>query len=222
MTASSVVGERPASVREACIVAAREVIATRGIEQLSLREVARNLRVSHQAPYKHFRSRDHLLAEVIRRCFQSFAAHLDARVRQDDPRADLRALGQRYLSFASEQPLEYRLMFVMSWPALANHADLLRDATHAFNILRDALRRVHAGMPAADETAELDALFIWSAMHGVIGVMQGDCVGHVGLSAAARERAVVHVMDRVGLALAAARGGGLPPPAGGGAASLQP
>jgi AcrR family transcriptional regulator len=41
------------------------IIGERGIEELSLREVARRLGVSHQAPYKHFPSRDHLLAEVV-------------------------------------------------------------------------------------------------------------------------------------------------------------
>ena len=71
----------PLELRDACIVAAQEVIAERGIENLSLRDVARKLGVSHQAPYKHYPSRDHLLAEVMRRCFQRFAAHLDARQR---------------------------------------------------------------------------------------------------------------------------------------------
>jgi hypothetical protein len=70
---------RALELRDACIVAAQEVIAERGVENLSLREVARKLGVSHQAPYKHYPSRDHLLAEVMRRCFQRFAAHLDAR-----------------------------------------------------------------------------------------------------------------------------------------------
>jgi AcrR family transcriptional regulator len=64
----------PLDLRDACIVAAQEVIAERGVENLSLRDVARKLGVSHQAPYRHYPSRDHLLAEVMRRCFQRFAA----------------------------------------------------------------------------------------------------------------------------------------------------
>ena len=63
-------------LKAACLKAAREAIAEHGLEQLSLREVARRLGVSHQAPYKHFPSRDHLLAEVIRQCFEDFAASL--------------------------------------------------------------------------------------------------------------------------------------------------
>lgn len=54
--------EAPLELREACVIAAQEVIAEKGVENLSLRDVARKLGVSHQAPYKHYPSRDHLLA----------------------------------------------------------------------------------------------------------------------------------------------------------------
>ena len=64
-------------LKEACVQAAREVIAEQGVENLSMRDVARKLGISHQAPYRHFESRDHLLAEIMRRCFADFAHHLD-------------------------------------------------------------------------------------------------------------------------------------------------
>jgi AcrR family transcriptional regulator len=57
-------------LKEACVQAAREVIAEQGVEGLSMRDVARKLGISHQAPYRHFESRDHLLAEIMRRCFR--------------------------------------------------------------------------------------------------------------------------------------------------------
>ncbi len=98
-------------VREACIDEALVIIEAEGIEALSLREVARRLGVSHQAPYKHYPSRDHLLAEVVRRAFAAFADHLDARPRKADPFADLHAMGQAYLDYALRHPLQYRLIF---------------------------------------------------------------------------------------------------------------
>lgn len=189
-------------LRDACIVAAQEVIAERGIENLSLRDVARRLGVSHQAPYKHYPSRDHLLAEVMRRCFQRFAAHLDARPRFDDAEQDLESLGIQYLAYARQHPLEYRLMFSTTWPISAEEFDLANDATHAFDVLRGVLRRIHGDSVAMREAIELDALYIWSTMHGLAGVMNGQCIDKLDIRAAVLKRAVRHAMDRMGIGLA--------------------
>jgi AcrR family transcriptional regulator len=195
----------PLDLREACVGAAREAIAERGIESLSLRDVARRLGVSHQAPYKHYASRDHLLAEVMRRCFQHFAAALDARPHHDDPHEDLHALGERYLSYASQHPLEYQLMFSTTWPEAAHDAELAEDATHAFDILRKVLRRMHGDSAAMRARVELDALYIWSMMHGLTGVLNGDCIGHLQLKRGVLRQAASYAMERMGVGLTGPR-----------------
>ena len=191
----------PLDLRDACIVAAQEVIAERGVENLSLRDVARKLGVSHQAPYRHYPSRDHLLAEVMRRCFQRFAAHLDARPQHDDPAQDLASLGQQYLTYARAHPLEYRLMFSTTWPRQDGAPDLVPDATHAFDMRRGVLRRLHGGDAAQPDLVELDALYIWSTMHGLAGVMHGPCIGGMGLETGVLQQAVRHAMGRLGQGL---------------------
>jgi AcrR family transcriptional regulator len=191
----------PLDLRDACIVAAREVIAERGVEQLSLREVARKLGVSHQAPYRHYPSRDHLLAEVMRRCFEHFAQFLDAREYCDDPSQDLASLGTQYLLFAGQHPLEYRLMFGTPWPEPAMQPALVRDATHAFDVLRSVLRRLHGTGDDAQALVDLDAMTIWSMVHGLAGVMSGPCLDQLGLSPATLAQAVPHAMQRLGAAL---------------------
>ncbi len=170
-------------LRESCVQAAHEVIAERGVEGLSLRDVARKLGVSHQAPYRHYPSRDHLLAEVMRRCFENFAAYLDQRLAADTPRQDLAALGEQYLRYAQAHPLEYRLMFGTPWPEPAQHPELVRDAQHAFNVLRGVLQRVHGNDANKATAVDLDALFIWSCMHGLASIMQANVVAHLNLSA---------------------------------------
>lgn len=192
----------PVALRDACIVAARQLIAERGLENLSLREVARKLGVSHQAPYKHYPSRDHLLAEVMRRCFEHFARHLDAREHFDAPDADLKSLGRQYMEYARRHPLEYRLMFSTPWPQAAEHPDLVRDAVHAFDILRQVMRRMHGGDKSLFAQADLDALYIWSSMHGVVGVMHGDCIDKLDLPPGVRGEAMEHVMKMIGRSLA--------------------
>ncbi len=187
--------KEPVELKEACVLAAHEVIAERGIEALSLREVARKLGVSHQAPYRHYATRDHLLAEVMRRCFESFAQSLDKREHFDDPSEDLRSLGQAYLHFAASHPLEYRLMFNTPWPEKADHPALVRDATHVFNILRNVLARVHGSSKKA--TIDLDAMFIWSTMHGLASIMQSSAMHHLDMQKSVPGRVMPHVMEMI-------------------------
>jgi AcrR family transcriptional regulator len=191
-------------LREACVATARALIAEKGIEQLSLRDVARRLGVSHQAPYKHYPSRDHLLAEVIRRCFQDLAAALSARERFDDPVQDLRSLGRQYLSYSLTHPLEYRLMFGTPWPAAtADQPDLLRDARLSFDVLRQALAPVYGGR-LPPQQLDLNALFVWASMHGVTSLLHSNAMEHLGLPEPVLASAVEHAMDLVDAALASA------------------
>ena len=208
----------PTDLKEACVEAAHQVIREQGLEQLSLREIARRLKVSHQAPYKHYPSRDHLLAEVIRRCFLRFAAHLDGRPKQAIAHADLAELGRAYLEFALRHPLEYRLMFGTPWPSVTEHPELLREARHSFGLLLAAIRRLREGSGASDKAIELDALYVWTAMHGVASALSSDVLPKLELLEETLAEAVPHAMRRVSLALGVPEDVRLPTELGGGGA----
>lgn len=194
----------PIDLKEACVRAAHEFIAEQGVERLSLRDVARRLGVSHQAPYKHYPSRDHLLAEVIRRCYRDFANYLDARGEHADPWADLGALGQRYQAFAVSHPVQYRLMFSTPWPHSGEENALAAEATHAFDVLRTVLRRIHGAEKSKRDQVDLDALFIWSNMHGMASISQSNVMSHLGLAAGVTRRAHDHLRTMIGHAMAGA------------------
>jgi len=187
-------------LREACVEEARSIIAEQGVEGLSLREVARRLGVSHQAPYKHYPSRDHLLAEVVARAYAAFAVHLDARPHYDDAHDDLRAMGEAYVGYALAHPLEYRLMFGTPLPDPAAHPDMMRQSRHAFAILRDAIARLPRG-DGEPVRPELDAMFVWATVHGLASAMQGSVVGTLGLGAATVAAMPAHVLARIGTGL---------------------
>lgn len=194
----------PASLRDDCVATAHALIVEHGIERLSLRDVARRLGVSHQAPYKHYPSRDHLLAEVLRRCFERFAAALSARERFPDPADDMRSLGRQYLVYALSNPLDYRLMFGSEWPRAASHPDLLRDARLSFEVLRQALAPLYGGA-LPDTQLTLNALFVWSSMHGLATILQSNAMSHLALGDTVLSFAVEHCMDMVDTALVASR-----------------
>jgi hypothetical protein len=69
----------------------------------------------------------------------------------------------QYLDYAQQHPLEYRLMFSTTWPERPQRTDLVRDATHAFDVLRGVLRRLHG------ERRPCDARGRWTWMRCTSG-----------------------------------------------------
>jgi AcrR family transcriptional regulator len=196
MTAES---KRPEDLREACVKEALAIIANGGIDSLSLRDVARRLGVSHQAPYKHFPSRDHILAEVVGRAYASFATYLEKRSRSDDPYTDLGNLGRSYLDYARKHPLHYQLMFGTPLPNSAEHPEMMVKAEHAFATLRETIARLPHYTSQGD--VDLDALFAWSAVHGLASIMQTRATQKLGLRKATITEATAHTLGRIADAL---------------------
>jgi AcrR family transcriptional regulator len=194
----------PLDLKDACVTAAHAVIAEHGVEKLSLRDVARKLNVSHQAPYKHYASRDHLLAEVIRRCFVRFSDALKARTRSADTKQDIHALGISYLQFALQNPLEYRLMFGTPWPEAAAQPEMLADARYSFDVLRQALQPLFTQATSPPEAVDTAAMFVWSTLHGLASIMQSQALCGLELHPKFMENAQEQVMTMVDLALSKA------------------
>ncbi len=190
-------------LKEKIVDEAFRVIEDKGVDQLSFREIARRLGVSHQAPYKHFSSRDHILAAVISRCFQSFAEYLKSRPSSADPFEDLGHMGLAYLEFAKAHPLRYRLMFNTRLPDVSEHPEMLAQAQHAFSLLKHRLETMDLADPHHEiaDPVRHDALFIWSALHGLASLMQSDAMATIGLNEEDKTIAVERLMRRLGLSL---------------------
>jgi len=183
-------------LREACLAEGMAIIASDGLEKLSLREVARRLGVSHQAPYKHFASRDHILAEMVSRAFDAFAAFLDAHPKSEDPDQDMANMAEDYLRYAREHPLEYRLMFGTPLPDGEAFPEMMAKAKHAFSLLVSGLKRRAElkGRERSDEAVLLDALVIWSSLHGLASVKSSSVIRTLDLPAALIERSDAHMI----------------------------
>lgn len=191
--------KKSGDLREACVKEALAIIAKGGIDSLSLRDVARRLGVSHQAPYKHFPSRDHILAEVVGRAYATFAAHLAKRPTSEDPYEDLGLLGRAYLDYARKHPLHYQLMFGTPLPDPAEHPEMMKQAEHAFATLRDAIAKLPGRAQGAD--VELDALYAWSVVHGLASILQTRATQQLGIRKATIAEATAHTLGKIGSAL---------------------
>jgi AcrR family transcriptional regulator len=101
-------------LRNALIEAAATLIVEKGIDNVSLREVARKAGVSHAAPYHHFSNKSGLLAAVAEEGFSRFNGYQERafRMARTKPPLDrLKALGHAYIRFAVANPSFFRIMF---------------------------------------------------------------------------------------------------------------
>ena len=170
-------GYHHGNLREALIHAALELIAKKGAAGFTFADAARFAGVSPAAPYRHFRDRDELMANVALRSFEQFGAAL-AQAWDDgrpNPFAALERLGKAYLEFARTQPAYYSAMFEAGVPVSADPA--LRGAgDRAFAVLRVAAEKICATIPAAGRPpALMVALHIWAMAHGTASLFgRGD------------------------------------------------
>lgn len=170
-------GYHHGNLREALIEAALHLIRDKGPAGFTFAEAARAAGVSPAAPYRHFRDRDDLLAEVALRGFASFADALAAAWDggQPTPLAALHRLGAAYLAFARNDPAAYSAMFE-SGIALSTRPELSAAAERSFGVLRHACEAVTSAMPGPHRPPSLMvALHIWSLSHGIAALFaRGD------------------------------------------------
>ncbi len=170
-------GYHHGNLKEALVRAALELIAKKGPAGFTFAEAARWAGVSPAAPYRHFRDRDELLANVALRGFEQFAAVL-ARAWNDgrpEPFAAFERLGKAYLEFARTEPAYYSAMFEAGIP-LETNAELREAGDRAFAVLRAATEQLFATVPAAKRPPVLMvALHIWAMSHGIAALFgRGD------------------------------------------------
>jgi len=106
-------GYHHGNLREALIEAALDLIAKKGPAGFTFADAARWAGVSAAAPYRHFRDRDALIADVARRGFELFAARLDRAWSDGRPESfsAFENVGRAYLDFAHDEPAYYSAMF---------------------------------------------------------------------------------------------------------------
>jgi AcrR family transcriptional regulator len=157
------------NLREALLEAATSLIAAHGPNGFSFAQVARQAGVSPAAPYRHFRDRAALVAEVARRGFEQFENELK-RAWNDgnpDPMQAFSACGRAYLGFARAHPAVYAAMFESSLP-LADEPELRQAGDRAFDVLLHAAERLVADLPAEwRPPARMVALHVWAVSHGI-------------------------------------------------------
>jgi AcrR family transcriptional regulator len=154
-------------LRAALLHASRELIRKEGLHGFTLREVARRAGVSHNAPYRHFRDRDDLLAAIAEDGFNRLTAKVREAAAKSDRHLDrLKMAGIAYVQFGLDRPEEFNVMFSIRLdPDVHPLARAAADASFAslLALITDCQR---AGLLVRYEPLTA-ARIAWAQMHGI-------------------------------------------------------
>jgi AcrR family transcriptional regulator len=196
------------NLRPALLDAGLALLAERGVDGFTLREVARRAGVSHAAPYHHFPDKGALVRAIVAESFDLLGSALAdaARTAGDDPFDRIRAMGLAYVEFALDHPQRYRLMFRSELSRsgdseLPTEADVAGGTAFAtlMSAVQDAADR---GQLREGTDAGGVAIAAWSSVHGLASLI---LEGALGIRPEQRERARQLASHVVELALAGLR-----------------
>jgi AcrR family transcriptional regulator len=145
--------------------AAWDQVAEHGLRELTLREVARRVGVTHAAPYHHFPDRDALLDALADEAFVELdAAMTEAKQGVDDVSERLFVLGRAYVDFARRRPERIEVMFRRGKTRAAQPPEL---GARAFQHLVDAISALQQAHKAPQGDVYELVLSAWSLVHGL-------------------------------------------------------
>ena len=149
------------SLRRTVLDAAVAISAASGPDAISMREVAREAGVSHQAPYHHFTDRSGIFAAI---CEEGFR-HLSEALLAPRPSIDSN-MCESYVHFALQNPGHFRVMMRNDLCQLANYPSAAFEANRAFDILVDEVKLL-LGEGADHEVVKTQTAYMWSVGHGL-------------------------------------------------------
>ena len=180
-------------LRNALVIAATELAARDGPDGVVLREAARRIGVSPSAAYRHFPSREGLLAVVGSQARQSLTgrmlAAMDA-VHARDPRkraaGRFRACGREYIRFALEEPGLFAVAFRPFPPEL-----YVPEEPSPYHVLSGSLDQLDAtGLLAVPRAGAEE--YAWIGVHGAAVLLGGGAI-----DPRERERVIEGTLDMV-------------------------
>lgn len=159
-------------LRTLIIDAARELFVSRGVEAVTMREIAKRIGYSATSIYSHFADKEAVLRAICDTDFLALATSLKDILQITDPVERMQALGSGYAAFALSHPNHYRLMFMAARapynPAESSLQQYSAEQDAYFQLKIVVGEAYEAGRFKADlHDVDLIAQTIWAGMHGV-------------------------------------------------------
>jgi AcrR family transcriptional regulator len=155
------------TLKQTLVDAAIALVAEVGTHGFTLREVARRAGVSHNAPYRHYRDKDDLLAVVAMQGFERLTAAMRRSAARGSGTIErLRLCGRGYVDFALRWPQHFLVMFDLP-SSREKYPEYAAAGQEAFDTLLSFIVACQEVNDLPPEDPKLLAFTAWSLMHGI-------------------------------------------------------
>jgi AcrR family transcriptional regulator len=177
--AAHLVNDRPyhhGNLRSALLEQAERTVRERGVQELSLRELARDVGVSHAAPRRHFADRQALLDALAETGFERLGAELRGAfdAAGDHFEARLRATAAAYVRFATRDAALLELMFAGKHREESGALHVAAD--RAFAILLELIEQGQAQGALQPGEPERVGLVLFATVQGIAALVTAGIV----------------------------------------------
>jgi AcrR family transcriptional regulator len=161
-------------LKNALIKVGVELLTKEGISGLSLRKVAKKAGVSHSAPYAHFSDKQALIAAISTEGHTQIYEKIIAIIEKypDDPLRQLVETACAYLNFGMDEPDLFRITFSGVVEQEKDYPALVEITQKNFSLIKDIVIRCREIGIFKQEPDDLLAQGLWSAIHGVVSLVQ--------------------------------------------------
>ena len=151
------------NLRDEILRAAYNFVLENGYSTMSLRGIAEQCNVSATAIYRHYETKEHLLADVVVKGFVVF--NMSVKGKEED---DIFQRCENYLAFAFDNYNIYDLLFSQSVVEFLKFPQILEVADRAFESLLESVKEHDKSLN--DLSASNKAIHIWSFLHGMSSI----------------------------------------------------
>jgi len=159
-------------LKQAILSAAREIAATEGWPEVTIRKVAEKIEYSPPTIYEYFDSKEALLEEETQEAFRLLLADLEAaRSAHPDPRERIRAMGQAYWTFVWRYPELYQVMSGLGGVDFCQPDKPHEQGEQVMRLFSEALQAVVPPAHRNVEEVTSKVVTLWSLFHGFIALL---------------------------------------------------
>lgn len=145
-----------------------KILGSQGFEGLSLRGVAKKLKVTHQAPYHYFADKGALLIELKKEGFSLLNERMKDALRGREKGFDMmEGLGLTYFDFCIENPGYFRAMFA---PTLTGEGIRVPEAQESFSTILSCIHQLQREGYLQNYNPDVITMICWTTMHGYVSL----------------------------------------------------